>query len=75
MLSVKMSLPVTPEERCAVTLCFLFVFQQVVEELAEDILSKLPANFDIQDVINRYPVKYEESMNTVLRQEIIRFNR
>lgn len=47
----------------------------MVEELAEDILSKLPPNFDIQDVINRYPVKYEESMNTVLRQEIIRFNR
>uniref|UniRef100_A0A3Q3EKF3 Dynein axonemal heavy chain 3 n=1 Tax=Labrus bergylta TaxID=56723 RepID=A0A3Q3EKF3_9LABR len=49
--------------------------QEVVDELAEDILSKLPADFDIQMVIDKYPVMYEESMNTVLRQEIIRFNR
>uniref|UniRef100_A0A8C4E4W3 AAA+ ATPase domain-containing protein n=1 Tax=Dicentrarchus labrax TaxID=13489 RepID=A0A8C4E4W3_DICLA len=48
---------------------------QVLDELAEDILSKLPADFDIQMVIDKYPVMYEESMNTVLRQEIIRFNR
>ncbi|XP_056255668.1 dynein axonemal heavy chain 3 [Seriola aureovittata] len=49
--------------------------QEVVDELAEDILSKLPADFDIQMVIEKYPVMYEESMNTVLRQEVIRFNR
>ncbi|KAG7500858.1 dynein heavy chain 3, axonemal [Solea senegalensis] len=49
--------------------------QEVVDELAEDILSKLPADFDTQMVIEKYPVVYEESMNTVLRQEIIRFNR
>uniref|UniRef100_A0A8D3C4I0 AAA+ ATPase domain-containing protein n=1 Tax=Scophthalmus maximus TaxID=52904 RepID=A0A8D3C4I0_SCOMX len=49
--------------------------QVLVDELAEDILSKLPADFDVQMVIELYPVVYEESMNTVLRQEIIRFNR
>ncbi|KAL7390222.1 hypothetical protein ABVT39_017308 [Epinephelus coioides] len=49
--------------------------QEIVDELAEDILSKLPADFDIQMVMDKYPVMYEESMNTVLRQEIIRFNR
>ncbi|KAK1880668.1 Dynein heavy chain 3 axonemal [Dissostichus eleginoides] len=49
--------------------------QEVVDELAEDILSKLPEDFDIQMVIEKYPVMYDESMNTVLRQEIIRFNR
>uniref|UniRef100_A0A3Q2QRM0 Dynein axonemal heavy chain 7 n=1 Tax=Fundulus heteroclitus TaxID=8078 RepID=A0A3Q2QRM0_FUNHE len=48
--------------------------QEVVEELSEDILSKLPPDFDIQMVMDKYPVMYEESMNTVLRQEIIRFN-
>ncbi|GAA6232467.1 dynein heavy chain 3, axonemal [Lates japonicus] len=49
--------------------------QEVVDELAEDILSKLSADFDIQMVMDKYPVTYEESMNTVLRQEVIRFNR
>lgn len=49
--------------------------QEVIDELASDILSKLPANFDLEFVINKYPVVYEESMNTVLRQELIRFNR
>ncbi|XP_047390171.1 dynein axonemal heavy chain 3 isoform X4 [Sciurus carolinensis] len=49
--------------------------QEVVEELAQDILSKLPKDFDLEEVVKLYPVVYEESMNTVLRQEIIRFNR
>ncbi|XP_055994863.1 dynein axonemal heavy chain 3 [Sorex fumeus] len=49
--------------------------QEVVEELAQDILSKLPNNFDLEMVMYMYPVVYEESMNTVLRQELIRFNR
>ncbi|XP_068952632.1 dynein axonemal heavy chain 3 [Petaurus breviceps papuanus] len=49
--------------------------QEVVEDLAKDILSKLPKDFDLEMVMNMYPVLYEESMNTVLRQELIRFNR
>ena len=47
----------------------------MVEELAQDILSKLPSEFDLELVMKLYPVVYEESMNTVLRQELIRFNR
>lgn len=50
-------------------------FKEVIEELAHDILSKLPDDFDLETVMTLYPVVYEESMNTVLRQELIRFNR
>uniref|UniRef100_A0A672TR52 Dynein axonemal heavy chain 3 n=1 Tax=Strigops habroptila TaxID=2489341 RepID=A0A672TR52_STRHB len=49
--------------------------QETVEELTQDILSKLPSDFDMEEVMKMYPVLYEESMNTVLRQELIRFNR
>ncbi|XP_026560379.1 dynein heavy chain 3, axonemal [Pseudonaja textilis] len=49
--------------------------QETVEELAQDVLSKLPDDFDLEHVMKLYPVLYEESMNTVLRQELIRFNR
>ncbi|XP_053132344.1 dynein axonemal heavy chain 3 isoform X3 [Hemicordylus capensis] len=49
--------------------------QETVEELAQDILSKLPKDFDLESVMEKYPVLYAESMNTVLRQELIRFNR
>ncbi|XP_066239555.1 dynein axonemal heavy chain 3 [Saccopteryx leptura] len=49
--------------------------QEVIEELTHDILSKLPQDFDLEVVMKLYPVVYKESMNTVLRQELIRFNR
>ncbi|XP_071960977.1 dynein axonemal heavy chain 3-like [Antedon mediterranea] len=49
--------------------------QQVIDDLASDILSKVPSNFNLEEVKAKYPVRYEESMNTVLLQELIRFNR
>ena len=48
---------------------------EVVDELSAEILSKLPADFDIPQVQKKYPVIYTESMNTVLIQELVRFNR
>lgn len=48
---------------------------EVIEDLATDILEKLPPNFDLEFVVMKYPVLYSESMNTVLRQELIRFNK
>uniref|UniRef100_H2ZME4 AAA+ ATPase domain-containing protein n=1 Tax=Ciona savignyi TaxID=51511 RepID=H2ZME4_CIOSA len=49
--------------------------EEVIDELAADILTKLPPDFDLEKVMIKYPVVYNESMNTVLRQELIRFNR
>ena len=49
--------------------------QQVIDELAADILSKLPTDFNLEKICEQFPVVYDESMNTVLRQELIRFNR
>jgi dynein heavy chain len=37
-------------------------------------LHGFPEEFDIETISKIYPVKYEDSMNTVLTQEIKRFN-
>ncbi|NXR16043.1 DYH1 protein, partial [Semnornis frantzii] len=49
--------------------------EELVEETCKDILAKLPAPMDLEEVIQKYPLLYEESMNTVLVQEVIRYNR
>uniref|UniRef100_H2YSE0 AAA+ ATPase domain-containing protein n=1 Tax=Ciona savignyi TaxID=51511 RepID=H2YSE0_CIOSA len=48
--------------------------QTIVQDLASDILSKLPDMFNVEEIQNKYPIDYSESMNTVLNQELIRFN-
>uniref|UniRef100_A0A8C3ERS2 Dynein axonemal heavy chain 1 n=1 Tax=Corvus moneduloides TaxID=1196302 RepID=A0A8C3ERS2_CORMO len=44
-------------------------------ETSNDILAKLPDPMNLQEVIQKYPLLYEESMNTVLVQEVIRYNK
>ncbi|KAE8615220.1 hypothetical protein XENTR_v10008446 [Xenopus tropicalis] len=48
---------------------------EIVQELTADILSKIPADFNVEEVMTQYPTQYTESMNTVLVHELLRFNR
>ncbi|KAL7748727.1 hypothetical protein RI367_005881 [Sorochytrium milnesiophthora] len=47
--------------------------EEIVHDVASDMLDKLPPVFDTAAISARYPVSYTESMNTVLLQECIRF--
>jgi len=47
----------------------------VLAETCQGILEKLPQDLDYDRAQRKHPVMYEESMNTVLHQEILRFNR
>ncbi|XP_065194434.1 dynein axonemal heavy chain 1-like [Sycon ciliatum] len=49
--------------------------EEVVSETANSILERVSDPLNLSAVMKRYPVLYEESMNTVLIQEVIRYNR
>ncbi|KAF3689531.1 Dynein heavy chain 1 [Channa argus] len=49
--------------------------EEIVEEIVAGIAEKIPPPFSVQEVMEKYPVLYEESMNTVLIQEVIRYNK
>ncbi|KAJ3188443.1 Dynein heavy chain 3, axonemal [Gaertneriomyces sp. JEL0708] len=49
--------------------------EELTADIANGILTTLPDDFDIPATQKKFPVKYEESMNTVLVQELVRFNR
>mmetsp|Transcript_23005 Transcript_23005/g.26017 ORF Transcript_23005/g.26017 Transcript_23005/m.26017 type:complete len:729 (+) Transcript_23005:3-2189(+) len=49
--------------------------EEVISEMAAGIEAKTPAPFDIEEAGKAYPTQYSESMNTVLIQEIIRYNK
>jgi dynein heavy chain len=49
--------------------------EEVITEFADGIQKRTPQAWDIEEVSKKYPTMYEESMNTVLVQEVIRYNR
>ena len=48
--------------------------EEVIGAVAEDLLARCPADFDVELAERTYPVEYYESMNTVLTQELGRVN-
>ena len=47
---------------------------EIIDECAASIISRIPASFDTEGISMLYPLKYSESMNTVLLQECMRYN-
>lgn len=48
--------------------------EDIIEKTCLEIQSVTPPVFDVVYVLEQYPTMYEESMNTVLTQECIRYN-
>lgn len=46
-----------------------------IKAAATDVLSKMPKAYDLEAAAKKHPLKYEDSMNTVLQQELMRYNR
>merc|ERR1711871_776883 len=49
--------------------------EDIVVRAANAIETRLPDLYDVEEIRMQYPIVYEESMNTVLCQECIRFNK
>jgi dynein heavy chain len=47
----------------------------LLDQIAADVGRRLGAPFDLEAAIRKYPVSYAQSMNTMLTQELARFNR
>ena len=48
--------------------------EETIDLVASEILKKLPPPFDLEFASLKYPVRWDESMNTVFCQELLRFN-
>eukprot|EP00854_Cymbomonas_tetramitiformis_P002378 gene2378-3106_t len=48
--------------------------EDIIEQTASSLKERTPSLFDIDLIHHKYPTRYDESMNTVLAQECIRYN-
>ncbi|BBN11637.1 hypothetical protein Mp_5g13570 [Marchantia polymorpha subsp. ruderalis] len=48
--------------------------EDIIEKKCKDMLAVVPPVYDVEVVLQKYPTMYNESMNTVLTQECIRYN-
>ena len=47
---------------------------EIVYSLCESYLAQIPKPLNLEDVVNKYPTDYNQCMNTVLTQEVTRYN-
>lgn len=47
---------------------------EITNKLCDSLLSELPGVFNIREAEKKFPISYNQSMNTVLTQELDRFN-
>lgn len=45
-----------------------------MNKIADSVLKDVPLPFNVREAEKKFPVKYEQSMNTVLTQELTRYN-
>ena len=48
--------------------------ESVIGDMCKDLQDQAPPVFNLERVAKAYPTSYEESMNTVLFQECVRYN-
>ncbi|KAL6609170.1 dynein heavy chain and region D6 of dynein motor-domain-containing protein [Neocallimastix sp. 'constans'] len=46
-----------------------------ITETVQSIQQRIPQPFNLKEILIKYPIDYNESMSTVLTQEVVRFNR
>ncbi|XP_073386521.1 uncharacterized protein [Physcomitrium patens] len=49
--------------------------ERIIMDIVVDQRNRLPPSFDLELARFKYPVRYDESMNSVLVQEMVRFNK
>lgn len=49
--------------------------EDIIDEISQYVQERTPDVFDSEAIYSKYPTSYEESMNTVLYQEILRYNK